>query len=64
MSEELVHYVKELMTARSLKDQEEINKSAKALADYLRNPYLNISYDDLLEYIGFVKGGKVYGILK
>jgi hypothetical protein len=64
MSKELTHYVRELMIARTLKDQELINEAAQALADYLWKPEYDISYDSLLEGLGFVKGGKIYGIFK
>lgn len=56
--------VKELMNARRTKDQDEINNAAKNLADYLWKDNLDISYQDLLEGFGYIKGGKVYGIFK
>ena len=56
--------IKELSQARKQENQEEINEIAKALADLLYDSNYDISYDELLEGFGFIKGGKVYGILK
>ena len=52
------------MNARRTKDQDKINDAAKNLADYLWRDNLDISYQDLLEGFGYIKGGKVYGIFK
>ena len=57
-------YVRELLIATELKDQELINEAAKQLTDYLWKPTMDISYDELLASYGYQEGGKVYAILK
>ena len=57
-------YVRELLIATELRDQELINEAAKQLTDYLWKPTMDISYDELLASYGYQEGGKVYAILK
>lgn len=57
------HYVRELLIAQELQDQELINEAAKQLTDYLWRPSFDISYDELLASYGY-EGGKSNAILK
>ena len=56
--------IRNLATARETRNQEQINKAAQDLTDYLWKPEYDITYDDLLEGFGFIKEEKIYAISK
>ena len=56
--------IRNLATARNTKNQEQINKAAHDLADYLWKPEYNIPFEELLEGFGFIKEEKIYAISK